>query len=166
MTWQDPNGQSEWRDAYGQYGQDPYSQQYGPEPQDTPPPGYGQDPYGQQGPYAQAPYGQTPYGQDPYGAYNYGAYPPGVGARTGNGLTIAALIANIVSAIFCCGIGIAWLPGTILAAIALNRNSTDPVSARKLTIISWVCFGVDIVLTVIGLIVIGLMSDNHSTTTY
>jgi len=165
MTWQDPNGQSDWRDAYGQYGQDPYSP-YGAEPQDSPPPGYGQDPYGRQGSYAQDPSGQNPYGQDPYGQYNYGAY-PGAGARTGtNGLTIAALVANIVSGVLCCGIGLAWIPGIILAAVALGRNSTDPESARKLTILAWVCFAVDIVLTVIALVVIGLASDSHSTTTY
>jgi hypothetical protein len=166
MAWQDPNEQSDWRDAYGQYGQDPYSQQYGAEPQDTPPPGYAQDPYAQD-PYGQNPYGQSPYGQDPYGQYNYGAYPSGVGARPGtNGLTVAALVANIVSGVLCCGIGLAWIPGIILAAVALGRNTTDPESARKLTIAAWVCFVADIVITVVGLIVIGAVSDNHSTTTY
>jgi hypothetical protein len=162
MSWQDPHGESDWRDAYGQYGQ-PY------EPQDSPPPGYGNDPYGQQGSYAQDPYGQSaygqnPYGQDPYGQYNYGAYPGAVPRN--NGLTIAALVANIASAVLCCGIGLTWIPGVILAAVALNRNSTDPESARKLTIGAWVCFAVDVVLTVAALIVIGLVGDHNSTTTY
>ena len=161
MAWQDPHGQSEWRDAYGQYGHDPYSQQYGPEPQDTPPPGYGQNPYGQD------PYSQNAYGQDPYGQYNYGAYPAVPPTQSGNpAITVAALVANIVSAVLCCGVGLAWIPGIILAAIAMGRTSSDPDSARKLTIGSWVCFGINVVLTVVGLVVIGLASDSHSTTNY
>jgi uncharacterized membrane protein YqaE (UPF0057 family) len=172
MAWQDPHG-PDWRDAYGQYGQDPYSQQYG-EPQDSPPPGYAQDPYSQgsygqgsygQGAYGQDPYGQASYAQDPYGQYSYG--PPGVGSRTGNpGFAIAALVANIVSAVLCCGIGLAWIPGIILAAVAMSRNATDPESARKLTIGAWVCFVIDVVLTVVGLILLGVYSDSHPTTTY
>src|SRR3954451_16797296 len=101
MAWQDPQGHSEWRDAYGQYGpqgHDPYSPYN--EPQDTPPPGYGA-----QDPYAQNAYGQDPYAyaQDPYAQYNHAAYgAPPMPARTGTpAATVAALIANIASAIFC-----------------------------------------------------------------
>jgi hypothetical protein len=174
MAWQDPPGQPEWRDAYGQYGQhggqqgqDPYSP-YGPEPQDTPPPGYGaQDPYAQSA-YGQDPYSQYSYAQDPYAQYDYSAYGPApVPTRSGTpGATVAALIANIASAIFCCGIGVAWIPGIILAAIALSKNSTDPDTARKLTIGAWICLGVDLVLTVVGFMLLGIFSDSHSTTTY
>lgn len=163
MAWQDPQGQSEWRDAYGRYGQ--YGRQgqgphspYGPEPQDTPPPGY----------QTQDPYSQYSYAQDPYAQYNYSAYGPGpMPTRSGTpGATVAALIANIASAIFCCGIGVAWIPGIILAAIALSKNNTDPDMARKLTIGAWVCLGVDLVLTVVGFMLLGIFSHSHSSSTY
>jgi hypothetical protein len=117
-----------------------------------------QNPYGNQGP---GPYGPDQYGQgpgwqntqpgwqDPYaapGTYGQGYGPPG--ARPGggsNGATVGALVANIICAVLCCGT-IAWLPGVILAAVAMNRNNTDPESARRLTIWSWVCFGISLVL--------------------
>jgi hypothetical protein len=150
MAWQDPQGQSEWRDAYGQYGQQG---------------AYGQDPYGQQYAYGQDPYS---YAQDPYAQYDYAAYgAPPVPVRSGTpGVTIAALIANIASAIFCCGIGIAWIPGIILAAIALSKNNTDPVAARKYTIGAWVCLGVDLILTVMGFMLLGIFTDSHSSSSY
>lgn len=176
MAWQDPQGQPEWNDAYGRsgrrggHGQDPYSPY--DEPQDTPPPGYqahgpyAQDPYG----YGQDPYGQDPYAyaQDPYAQYDHAAYgAPPVPVRTGTpGATVAALIANIASAIFCCGIGIAWIPGVVLSAIALSKHSTDPYTARKLTIGAWICFALDLVLTVVGFMLIGMFGDSHSGTTY
>lgn len=152
MTWQDPQGQPGWRDAYGQYGQ-------------------GQNPYGQQ-PYGQDPYGQNPYGQNPYGqgAYDqygyggYGPYGPGVAPRS-NGSAIAALVANIVAAFLCCG-GVLWIPGVITAAIAMSKNDSEPDSARKLSIASWVCFAVNILLAIVLIVVlaaIGEFSDNSST---
>ena len=180
MTSQDPQGQSDWRDAYGQYGnQEPYGQQ---EPQDSPPPGWGADPYGQapygqgsqpqdpygqgqyaqgpyaqgpyaqgpyaQGPYAQGPYAQGPYPQDPYGQYSYAGYGPGGVPRTGNnGAAVAALVANIIAAVLCCS-GIAWIPGIVTSAIALNRVNTDPESARRMTLAAWVCFAANITVSV------------------
>jgi hypothetical protein len=185
MTWQDPQGQSDWRDAYGQQG--PYGQQ---EPQDSPPPGWGPDPYGQtphaQGPYPQDPYGQGqyaqgqygqgqygqgqygqgqygqgPYPQDPYGQYSYAGYGPAGPPRTGNnGATVAALVANIIAAVLCCS-GIAWLPGVITSAIALNRVNTDPESARRMTIAAWVCFAADIVVS-LGFLVLVYASGGFS----
>jgi hypothetical protein len=152
MTWQDPQGQPDWRDAYGQYGQ-------------------GQNPYGQQpphghDPYAQDPYGQGQYAQDPYGQYNqYGAYGPGAVPRTGNnGMAVAALVANIVSAVLCCA-GVLWIPGIITAAIAMGRVNTDPDSARKLSIASWICFGVNIVLAVAVIVALGLLGELSGQTT-
>jgi hypothetical protein len=158
MTGQDPQGQPDWRDAYGQYGQQgPYGQQ---EPQDSPPPGWGPDPYGQtpyaqgpypqdpyaQGQYAQGPYAPGPYPQDPYGQYSYAGYGPAGAPRSGNnGATIAALVANIVCAVLCCS-GIAWIPGIITSAIAMNRVNTDPESARRMTIAAWACFAANIVV--------------------
>lgn len=72
----------------------------------TPPPpppygqqaGYGQQPsYGQQPPYGQQPqYGQPPYGQQP--PYGYQAY--GTPPQT-EGTAIGALIASILSWVFC-----------------------------------------------------------------
>ncbi|MEV5748071.1 hypothetical protein AB0L00_09660 [Actinoallomurus sp. NPDC052308] len=154
MTWQDPYGQ------YGQSGQNPY----------------GQDPYGQQGqqgwqntqpgwqdPYAQQ---QNTYGQQ----QGYGYYgPPGAPPAGSNGSAVGALVANIVSALLCCG-GIAWLPGIILAAMAMNRNNTDPQSAKQLSMWSWICFGINIVLAIVLIVVlfaIGTFSNTGgSTATY
>jgi hypothetical protein len=181
MTGQDPQGQPDWRDAYGQYGrQGPYEEQ---EPQDSPPPGWGPDPYGQtpyapgpypqdpyaqgqyaQGPYAQGPYAQGPYPQDPYGQYSYAGYGPAGAPRSGNsGATVAALVANIIAAVLCCS-GIAWIPGIITSAIALNRVNTDPESARRMTIAAWVCFAADIVVTV-GFFVLIYATGAFSTNT-
>jgi hypothetical protein len=153
MAWQDPHGDSDWRDAYGQYGQG----QQGPQGQDPNAPQWGPDPYGQsqypQDPYGQNPYAQAPYPQDPYAQYSYGGYGPAAVPRSGNnGATIAALVANIVCAVLCCS-GIAWIPGVITSAIAMGRNNTDPESARRLTIAAWVCFAANIVLSV-GIIVL------------
>lgn len=100
-----------------------------------------QDPYGRPG--GQGGW-QNPYNQPGYG-YGYG--PPGGPPRASNGPAIGALIANIVAAVFCCG-GLAWLPGVILAAVAINRTPQDPESARRLTTWAWVCLALDVVLTV------------------
>ncbi len=135
MTWQDPYRQSGWQeqpyDPYGQNAnqQNPYGQTgYGPDP-------YGQNPYGQSGL-------PQPAWQDPYAAGYAGQQP------VSNGLAIAALIANIVSAVLVCGIGLTWLPGIIVSAVALSKYRTDPEGARKLTLWAWVCFTVNIALSV------------------
>jgi hypothetical protein len=102
----------------------------------------------------QDPYGQQPGRQDPYAQQQgYGYGPPG-GPPSGasNGAAIGALIANIVAALFCCA-GIAWLPGIILSAIAINRTQQNPESARNLTVWAWVCFALNAVISV-ALIVI------------
>jgi hypothetical protein len=172
MTWQEPQDDPEWRSAYEDYGQKPTTGQYGqaphaPDPHAPDP--YAQNPYAQnpyaQDPYAQNPYAQGPYAQDPYGQYDYAAYGPGAIPRTSTpGTTVAALVANIVTAVVCC-MGIAWIPGVILSAVALNRARTDPESARRLTIGAWVCFAVDIVLAVGALVVLGLVGDGGNSTT-
>jgi hypothetical protein len=162
MTWQDPQGQPDWRDAYGQYGQgqNPYGHQdpYGQG-------AYGQGGYGQDS-YGQGAYGQDPYGHDPYAQYSYGAYGPGVPPQPGsNGMAVAALVANIVSAFLCCA-GIMWIPGIITAAIAMGRAGTDPDSARKLSIAAWICFAVNILLAVAAIVFLGLLGalgDNSRT---
>ena len=146
MTWQDPQGQSDWRDEYGQYGQG--QNPYGPDP-------YAQDPYAQD-PHGQGQYGHAPYTHDPYGQYYHGGYGPGVPQGDGKGMAIAALVANIVSAFLCCA-GLVWIPGVITAAMALNRVDTDPRSSRRLSTIAWVCFAADILLAVAGIILLGVL---------
>ena len=88
------------------------------------------------------------YGQ--YGQYGPGPYlPPPQPAS--NGAAVAALVANILLTITCCGL--LALPGIVTAAMAMGRVNTDPVSARNLTLWSWVIFGgavlVGIVLVVL-----------------
>lgn len=140
MTWQDPYGQ--------QYGQDPYGQ---PGWQQHTQPGW-QDPYAQQDPYG---------GPQGYGYYG----PPGAMRRAGsNGAAIGALVANIVCAVLCCGT-IAWLPGIILAAVAMNRAQTDPASARQLTLWSWVCAAISIVLGVVLVVVLLAVGAFHTAAT-
>jgi hypothetical protein len=157
MTWQEPQDDPEWRNAYGDYGHEPRAGQYGQAP-------YGQDPYAQGG-YAQDQYAQGGYSHDPYGQYNYAAYGPPGAMRTANtGMTVAALVANIVTAVLCC-IGVAWIPGVILSAIALSRANTDPESARRLTVGAWVCFAVDILLAVAVIVVFGVVGASQDTTT-
>jgi hypothetical protein len=137
MTWQDPYQQPGWQDPYGQYGPDGY-----PQP--------GQDPsaqYGQYGQYGQGAADQAGW-QDPYAQYAYGYAGPPVPQAPSNGVTIGALVANVVVTFLTCGIGLTWLPGIILSAVALGRINTDPVFARKLTLWAWVCFAADIVITV------------------
>lgn len=115
----------------------------------SPPPGW-QDPYGgSQG------WGGDPYGQDPYGGgYNpgYGYGPPGVPVTpANNGSAIAALVANIVGVVLCCGI--LSIPGVVTSAIAMGRVQTDPESARKLTMWSWVLFGLSFVLGIVIIVI-------------
>jgi hypothetical protein len=157
MTWQEPQDDPEWRSAYGDYGHEPRTGQYGQAP-------HAQDPWGQAG-YAQDPYAQGPYAQDPYGQYGYSAYgPPGALRPAGTGMTVAALVANIVTAVLCC-IGVAWIPGIILSAIALSRANTDPESTRRLTVGAWVCFAVDILLAVVVLVLFGIVGASNDSTT-
>jgi hypothetical protein len=159
MTWQEPQDDPEWRNAYGDYGQEPRAGQ-APHAQDP----YAQGSYAQD-PYAQGAYEQGPYAQDPYGQYNYAAYGPPGAIRTANtGMTVAALVANIITAVLCC-IGVAWIPGVILSAVALSRATTDPESARRLTVGAWVCFALDILLAVAVIVVFGIVGASHNTTT-
>jgi len=166
MTWQEPQDDPEWRSAYGDYGQESRAGQHGQDPYAQTP--YAQDPYAQGGyahdPYGQGAYGQGPYAQDPYGQYNYAAYgPPGALRPANTGMTVAALVANIVTAVLCC-MGIAWIPGVILSAVALSRANTDPESARRLTVGAWVCFAADILLAVAIIVLFGIAGGDNSRT--
>ncbi|MFG2085862.1 MULTISPECIES: DUF4190 domain-containing protein [unclassified Spirillospora] len=133
----------------------------------SPPPGW-QDPYGGSQGWSGDPYGGGAYGPGP-GQPGYGYGPPGYPAKPRNNAnTTAALVCNIVGVLLCCGI--LSIPGVITAAIAMGRVESDPESARKLTIWSWVLFGVSIVLgiilAVVYVIVIILSEDYQSTSTY
>ncbi|QXJ24105.1 hypothetical protein AGRA3207_005362 [Actinomadura graeca] len=119
----------------------------------SPPPGW-EDPYGGSQGWGGGGYGPPPadpYGQGPPPGYGYGYGPPGVPyAPAGNGSTIAALICNIVAIVLCCNI--VAIPGVILAAIAMGRAQSDPYSARRLTMWSWVLFGASIVVAIIVMV--------------
>ncbi|MGP4026515.1 hypothetical protein [Actinomadura sp. 3N407] len=133
----------------------------------SPPPGW-QDPYGGSQGWSGDPYGGTPYG--PRGGHpGYGYGPPGVPTRPrNNGSTTAALVCNIIGVLLCCGV--LSIPGVITAAIAMGRVDSDPESARKLTVWSWVLFGVSIFLGIIIAIIyvfaIVLTESYDSTTGY
>jgi hypothetical protein len=119
----------------------------------SPPPGW-QDPYGGSQGWTGDPYGGDPYGGGAYGSgypgHGYG--PPGMPTKPpGNGSTVAALVCNIVSVALCCGI--LSVPGVVTSAIAMGRLQSDPESARKLTVWSWVLFGASVVLGIIALII-------------
>lgn len=110
----------------------------------SPPPGW-QDPYGGSPGWGGDPYGYGPYGPGGPQGPGYGYGPPGVPTRSrGNGSTIAALVCNILGVVLCCGV--VSIPGVITAAIAMGRVDSDPESARKLTVWSWVLFAVSIVI--------------------
>lgn len=116
-----------------------------------------QDPYGygQPGPYGGQGNGGQHYG--PPGPYGWGPPPP----PPNNAPALAALIANCLLTVFCCGV--LAIPGIITAAVALNRVHTDPVSAKNLTTWSWVIFGVSIVLTLAALaalIALGVFAES------
>jgi hypothetical protein len=62
-------------------------------------------------------------------------------------------------------VGVAWIPGIILAAIALSKNNTDPDTARKLTIGSWICLVIDVALTFVVFGFLGWLGDSSSPST-
>ncbi|TDB83670.1 hypothetical protein E1264_27540 [Actinomadura sp. KC216] len=108
----------------------------------------GWDPGGAYGPQYGAGQGQG-YG---YGQGGYGYGPPGVPYRTpSSGSTIAALVCNCIAVVMCCNI--VAIPGVITAAVALGRNTTDPNSARKLTIWSWSLFAAAVVVGIIFIVI-------------
>ncbi|GAA0944371.1 hypothetical protein [Actinocorallia libanotica] len=94
----------------------------------------------------------------------YGQYMPPPPAS--NGPALAALIANILLTITCCGL--LAVPGVITAAVAMNRVHTDPVSAKNLTNWSWVIFGIAVLVGVVLLVVffgLGLSGSLDETST-
>jgi hypothetical protein len=124
-----------------------------------------QDPYGQSGWDPQGYYAQQGW-QDPYAQQGYGYGPPGLPQQpASNGSAIAALVCNIVLFVACASIFA--IPGIVTAALAMGRVQTNPESARRLTVWSWVLFGVVIVIGIalIGvLIAIGIFAEQESST--
>ncbi|WP_198653753.1 hypothetical protein [Actinocorallia populi] len=94
----------------------------------------------------------------------YGQYPPPPPAS--NGPAVAALIANILLTITCCGL--LAVPGIVTAAVAMSRVNTDPVSAKNLTNWSWVIFGLAVLVGVVLLVLffaLGLSGELDETGT-
>ncbi|GAA0573907.1 DUF4190 domain-containing protein [Actinomadura livida] len=119
----------------------------------SPPPGW-QDPYGGSQGWSGDPYGGDPYGGGAYGAgySGYGYGPPGMPTKPPRDAnTVAALVCNIVGVLLCCGV--LSIPGVITSAIAMGRLQSDPESARKLTVWSWVLFGASVVFGIIFIVI-------------
>ncbi|TMQ90051.1 hypothetical protein ETD83_37145 [Actinomadura soli] len=75
----------------------------------------------------------------------YGYGPPGVPPRTvSSGTITAALVCNSIAIVLC--FNLAAVAGVITALHAQRRLTTDPRSARKLTIWSWSLFALAIVI--------------------
>ncbi|HEU5156963.1 MAG TPA: hypothetical protein VFU43_08205 [Streptosporangiaceae bacterium] len=144
--WQGPYSQGPYNQ--GPYGQDPYAQDpYGPQP-------------GWQDPYAQQQYGQPQYGQAGHDVYGGMYGPPGIPQQQpSNAAAVAAIVGNCVGLVFVCGIGIAWLPGLILGGMAVNKIGSDPEAARKLTMYSWICCGLNFVIEAVIFIVAYMVNN-------
>jgi len=85
-----------------------------------------------------------------YGAYGgYGGYGPPPNSSVKN-QAIAALIANIVAVVFCCGI--VAIGGLICAAIALSKADYEPEAAKKLNLWAWILLGGTFVLDILYLV--------------
>lgn len=129
------------------------------------PPGW-EDPYGQYGP----PGGYGPYGQ-PGGSgyeqydYRYGYGPPGVpNTPIDNSSAIVALICNIVATVMCCNVF--CIGGIVTAAIAMGKTRTEPHSARKLVMWSWVILGIAVVLEIALIVILMFTADGESNSPY
>ena len=75
--------------------------------------------------------------------------PPNPGVR--NNAT-AALVANIVAVVLCCGV--ASIGGLICAAIAMSKADYEPDTASKLIMWAWILLGVSVVLDIVFVILL------------
>ncbi|WP_433333064.1 hypothetical protein [Spirillospora sp. CA-294931] len=118
--------------------------------------------YGGRPPGWNDPYGPNTGWSDPYAKNPYGYGPPGIphGAPSSNGPIIAAVVCNSVITALCCNVFA--IPGIITSAIALNRASTDPRSARTLLVWSWVIFGVSIVVWLALVIILAALDASNT----
>jgi 4-hydroxybenzoate polyprenyltransferase len=75
-------------------------------------------------------------------------------------------IVGFATAVLCCN----WIGGLIsgiLGAVALSKAATDPIGAKKLTLIGWIVFGAVLALgLVFGIIGVASGWFNSSTSTY
>ncbi|MBF8189013.1 DUF4190 domain-containing protein [Nonomuraea sp. K274] len=108
----------------------------------------------QEGPsdYPYQPYG-APYGQQPPPQYGYG-YPPPPRDEGPTANAIVALVLNLFALVSCCNI--LGLPGAILAGLALGRAKTEPQTARRMLVWSWVLFGLGFALAIGLFLFLGL----------
>lgn len=125
---------------------------YGPGPGQLPPGGtggYGPPPGGTGG-YGPPPGGPGGYGPPPPGGP--GGYPPPYGPPGGGeppasmGAAIGAIIANVVGLCLCTVLSIV---GLVLGIIGAATYESSPRTSRICTIISYVLFGVGVVLTIV-----------------
>lgn len=129
-------------------------------------PGPGQPPNGGTGGYFPPPPGGTGgYPPPPGGPGGYpppppggpGGYPPpgGHGPQEppfSMGAAIGAIIANVIGLCVCWGFA---LIGLILGVIGASLATSNPKAAKTCTIISWVLFGVGIVVGIIYMVLYG-----------
>jgi 4-hydroxybenzoate polyprenyltransferase len=75
-------------------------------------------------------------------------------------------IVGFATMVLCCN----WIGGLIsgiLGAVALSKAATDPIGAKKLTMIGWIVFGAVIALGVVfGIIGLATGLFNNSTSSY
>ncbi|MGG5258184.1 hypothetical protein [Phycicoccus avicenniae] len=133
-----------------------------PAPTPYPNAGATQPPSGAPAPYAPPPPGgqaANPY--DPSvpaaGAYPYGAPPSiyGVPQRNTSALVLTILSGLLVAS--CCGA--LTLPALILGIIGLTKQSDDPEGSRRMSRYGWIAFTVAVVLTVVGIVVLGVIGS-------
>ncbi|TDQ50792.1 hypothetical protein [Actinorugispora endophytica] len=107
-----------------------------------PPGGYGGPPHSGTGGWGAPPPPPPP----PPGGYGGSFGRPNSEPPASQGSAIGALICNGLGLCLCWPLG---LIGLILAIIALVQTTTSPSTARVLTLIAWVLFGVSAVIGII-----------------
>ncbi|KIH98380.1 hypothetical protein LP52_13130 [Streptomonospora alba] len=125
-------------------------------------PSGGQPPYGNSGGYGPPP---PPPPSGPPGGGAYGPPPPpgGPGEPPANkGAAIGALVANVIGLCINC---LFSLVGLILAIVAITQAESNPKAARTCTLISWILFGVGLVVGVLYWIFVGFDALMASSTT-
>jgi hypothetical protein len=84
---------------------------------------------------------------------------------TGSGSATGALVVSIIEVVLCGGLFA--VPGIVLAAMAMSRSTTDPESARKLTLWAWICAGIAPVIGIaLGIVYFVYVLNTSSTSTY
>ncbi|WP_233571094.1 hypothetical protein [Nocardiopsis sp. Huas11] len=110
------------------------------------PGGYGPTPPGGYGGYGQTPPGGPGGPPPPYGPPGGGEPPASIGAAIG------AIVANVVGL---CGCTVLSVIGLVLGVIAAVTYESSPQASRICTTISYVLFGVGVVLAIIMFLIYG-----------